>query len=147
MSDNPFLKGKVPARYIGETPVVLSPMGRPYFDANGKPLQSLALRTGDTLYINEGEARGESWWHDPRRIEDSVYVGTGKCIMDEHKNIPVDQYEQIGYEWHQGRSDFIEITSQGEPVQGSTQVVASSQISTLSSILAPQVAEDAGYIS
>jgi hypothetical protein len=146
MSDNPFLKGKVPARYVGETPIVLSPVGRPYFDANGKPLKSLALRTGGTLYVNEGEARGESWWHDPRRVEDSVRVGTGKVIMEKHEDVPADQLEQIGYEWHQGRSDFEEILPEGQ-TEIPTQVVANSQVSTLSMIIAPQVAEDAGYTS
>jgi len=58
MTDNPYLKGKVPARYIAETPIVLASMGRPYFDADGKPLESLALRTGDEIRI-EGIPGGE----------------------------------------------------------------------------------------
>jgi hypothetical protein len=138
MTDNPYLKGKVPARYIGETPIVLAKFGGPYFDADGKPLKTLALRTGDTLYINEGEARGESWWHDPRREQESVRVGTGKVKMEKHKDVPEEELEQTGYEWHMGRGDFEEILPEGQ-IELPTQVVADSQVSTLSSILAPQV--------
>jgi hypothetical protein len=145
MSDNPLLKGKVPARYIGEHSILLSPLGRPYFDAQGKPLQSLVLRKGDTLYINEGEARGESWLHDPAREKESLWLGTGKCVKEEHKDLSEDEWEILGYDHQKGRSDFIEITPDGKPVKQSTQAADPAQIKALSAIAAPLLAEDAGY--
>jgi hypothetical protein len=145
MSDNPLLKGKVPARYIGEHSILLSPLGKPYFDAQGKPLQSLVLRKGDTLYINEGEARGESWLHDPAREKDSLWLGTGKRVKEEHKDLSEEEHIALGYEWHGGRRDFIEITSDGKPVKQSTQAADPSQIKDLSAIAEPLLAEDAGY--
>lgn len=145
MNNNPLLKGKVPARYIGEHSILLSPLGRPYFDAQGKPLQSLALRKGDTLYINEGETRGESWLHDPAREKESLWLGTGKRVLPEHAGLSPEEHEATGYEWHQGRSDFIEITSDGKPVKQATQSADPSQVKTLSAIAEPLLAEDAGY--
>lgn len=147
MSDNPYLKGKVPARYIGEHGIILSPLGRPYFDAQGKPLKSLALRTGDTLYINEGEARGESWWHDPARVKDSLHLGTGKRVMAEHATLSAEEHAALGYEFHQGRGDFEEITSSGRRVEPSTQIADPKDVATLSEIAAPLLAQDAGYTS
>jgi len=138
MTDNPFLKGKVPARYISETPIILSPMGRPYFDANGKPLESMALRKGDTLYINEGEARGESWWHDPQRNKESLRLGSGKRVLPEHAGLSAEEHEFLGYEFHGGRPDFAEILPEGQ-TEIPVQVADPSQATTLSSILAPMI--------
>jgi len=138
MTDNPFLKGKVPARYISETPIVLAPFGKPYFDANGKPLESLALRKGDTLYINEGEARGESWLHDPQRVKESLRLGSGKRVLPEHAGLSADEHEQIGYEFHGGRGDFEEILPEGQ-TEIPVQVADPSQISTLSELVAPMI--------
>lgn len=145
MSDNPLLKGKVPARYIGEHSILLSPHGRPYFDASGKPLQSLALRKGDTLYINEGEARGESWLHDPAPEKESLWLGTGKRVLPEHAGLSPEEHEALGYSWHQGRPDFEEITSDGKPARQATQAADPSQVKALSAIAEPLLAEDAGY--
>jgi hypothetical protein len=143
MSDNPLLKGKVPARYIAEHEIVLSPAGRPYFDAQGKPLKSLRIRKGDTLHINESEARGETWWHDPRREKDSERIGTGKKVKAEHADLTEEERAQIGYEHHSGRGDFEEITSSGRRVEQATQVSDPTEVSTLSEVVAPQIAE--GY--
>lgn len=145
MNNNPLLKGKVPARYIGEHSILLSPLGKPYFDAQGKPLQSLVLRKGDTLYINEGEARGESWLHDPAREKESLWLGTGKCVKEEHAGLSAEEHEQLGYEFHGGRGDFEEITFDGKPVKQATQAADPSQIKALSAIAEPLLAEDAGY--
>lgn len=140
MADNPYLKGKVPARYISETPITLSSMGKPYFDANGKPLESLALRKGDTLYINEGEARGESWWHDPRREKESLRLGSGKKVLPEHADCTAEEWEQLGYEHHGVRGDFEEILPEGQE-EPPMQVIDPDQATTLSSILAPMIEE------
>lgn len=137
-NSNPLLKGKVPARYIGEHGIVLSSSGKPYFDANGKPLQSLALRKGDTLYINEGEARGESWWHDPRREKESERLGTGKRVKVEHAGLTAEEHAALGYEHHQGRGDFVEILPEGQ-TELPVQTADPAEITTLSAILAPQV--------
>lgn len=145
MSDNPLLKGKVPARYIGEHSILLSQYGKPYFDAQGKPLQSLVLRKGDTLYINEGEARGESWLHDPAREKESLWLGTGKRVLPEHAGLSPEEHENLGYEHHMGRSDFIEITPDGKPAKRTAQVADPSQVKALSMIVEPLLAEDAGY--
>lgn len=142
---NPYLKGKVPARYVGEHSVLLSPIGRPYFDARGKPLESLVLQPGDTLYINEGEARGESWLHDPAREKESLWLGTGRRVLPEHAGLSAEEHEALGYDHHQGRPDFIEITPDGKPVKQSMQSTDPSQIKALSTIAAPLLAEDAGY--
>lgn len=111
MSDNPYLKGRVPARYVGEYEVVLSPFGRPYFDADGRLLSNLRLRTGDTLYITEGEARGESWLHDPKREKPSAYLGTGKCIPDKepYQGKSEEELRALGWDYHAKRGDFEEI--------------------------------------
>lgn len=146
MNNNPLLKGKVPARYIGEHSILLSPLGRPYFDAQGKPLQSLVLRKGDTLHINEGEARGESWLHDPAREKESLWLGTGKRVLPEHAGLSPEEHEAAGYEWHQGRPDFEEITTDGKPVKQATQSADPSQVKALSAIAEPLLAEDAGYV-
>jgi hypothetical protein len=112
-------------------------MGKPYFDADGKPLESLALRKGDTLYINEGEARGESWWHDPARNKESLRLGSGKRVLPEHAD-RTEEWEQLGYEHHGGRSDFEEILPEGQE-EPPMQVIDPSQATTLSSILAPMI--------
>lgn len=111
MSDNPFLKGKVPARYIAEHEVILANFGGPYFDASGKMLENLRLRKGDTLYITEGEARGESWLHDPKRERESVYLGTGKRIPDDplYSGKSEEELRALGWDYHALRSDFQEI--------------------------------------
>jgi hypothetical protein len=143
MSNNPLLKDKVPAKYIGEHSILLSPFGKPYFDAQGKPLESLVLRKGDTLYINEGEARGESWWHDPARVKDSLHLGTGKRVFPEHAGLSEEEYEQLGYSFHGGRPDFEEITPQGKVVVQSVQ--SADQVTSITEIAEPLLAKDAGY--
>lgn len=101
--------GKVPARYIGQHEVQLAKFGAPYFDADGKPLKSLILRHGDTLMVNEGEVRGESWLHDPQRLRESLHLGSGKKVLPEHAGLSPEEWEALGYEHHSGRTDFEEI--------------------------------------
>jgi hypothetical protein len=117
MSDNPYLKGKVPARYTGEHEIILAGFGRPYFDADGKMLEDLQLRHGDTLYITEEEARGVSWLHDPARQKESLRIGTGKCVPDHPDYLGKSESDlmTLGWEYHAARSDFEEIVKPEDP--------------------------------
>lgn len=114
MSDNPYLRDKVPARYLGEHEITLAGFGRPYFDADGNMLQDLRVRKGDTLYISRSEGLGDSWWHDPKHEAESLYMGNGRRVKPEHTGLSDEELAATGYEFHHPRPDFelIDVVTQ-----------------------------------
>ncbi|SRR5579871_1470331 len=103
-------KRKVPCLYIGEHPIRLSPMGRPYFDARGRLLKKLDLVAGDTLMLPEVEVAGMTYWHDPSGVAESELIGVGKAVKAEHADIGEQEVLQaLGYEFHDGRPDFLQL--------------------------------------
>lgn len=119
---------KTPARYLGH-PVVLPAIHGPYFDGEGNLKTDLRLHAGDTLMIDESEARGDSHFIDPRHIDPPVYLGTGKVVKDEttpdgrrHADLSDAELNSIGYVFSSGRGDFEEIVSSDVAPQVSSAV-------------------------
>lgn len=100
---------KVACIYIGTTPLRLSPAGGPYYDGLGKRLASRDLMPGDTLMMSPEEVNGVTFLHDPRGVEDSEKLGAGKVTKPEHADLAPEALAVIGYDFHEGRSDFITV--------------------------------------
>jgi hypothetical protein len=108
---------KVPARYIGDREVILSPERGPYFDVQGQPLQPLlrnantglpvhGLRQGDTLMMPDVEILGSTYFVADRNTGRTLFLGAGKRILPEHQGLSYDELVQKGYEFSEGRPDF-----------------------------------------
>ena len=106
---------KVPARYVGEQSVRLPQMHGPYFDAEGKRLTKLVLSPGDTLMVYEQEVRGQTFLLDD--ATGAEFLGYGRVVKPEHQAEIADKSDEeqaeilsaIGYQFHQPRSDFVEV--------------------------------------
>jgi hypothetical protein len=121
----------IPARYIGTHEVLLDigqlkAAGRPLVNGYGEPLKPLVenavthapaygLRPGDTFMMPEGDILGKTYLHPNGQNRPSILVGTGKVVLEEHKDIPMSQLQSglveydgtlWSYEFSQGRSDF-----------------------------------------
>ncbi len=119
-------KKKVPCLYIGEHPIRLSPMGQPYYNAQGKVLHSLDLVSGDTLLLPEVEVAGMTFWHDPRGVLDSELIGVGKVVKAEHLGLEQEVLQALGYEFHEGRADFLIL--QPEQIAAATQAAPATPV-------------------
>lgn len=96
----------IPARYIGQTDIILAHFGGPYRDGNGKPLEDLVVRHGDTLMMREGEVSGFTIKFDPRGEANAEYLGIGEVVKPEDQGKERDVLLREGYQFHQGREDF-----------------------------------------
>lgn len=117
MSD-PIPANKVPARYVGPHPVLLSAAGGPYYDAEGTRRETLALRPGDTLCIYDHEAFGQTLKWDPSNNLPPLWLGPGRIVLPEHAEqardadgnprapLSDDELGAAGYEFQEGRRDF-----------------------------------------
>lgn len=109
----------VPARYIGEHAVELGG-GVKYLNIDGSKKQENYLSTGDTIMMPAEHVYGKTLWHDPHHNKPSRHVCLGRGVMDEkyndvpHKELSEEVLKQIGYEFHQPRSDFEPL----EPLEG-----------------------------
>ena len=93
---------KIPARYMHEHEGLLQQIGGPYEDGEGKRLDSLILRKGDVIMVNDHEVLGYSVLKDPRNERDMEYLGLGRVVKEEHKDLSDDELSNIGYQFHQG---------------------------------------------
>jgi len=117
---------KVPCVYIGNHPIRLSPDGRPYFDAQGLPLKSLDLAAGDTLMLPEVEVSGMTFWHDRSGALPSEFIGVGRCVKADHVDKTFEELLALGYEFHDGRADFLALPAPA-PAEAQEEAPASSQ--------------------
>jgi hypothetical protein len=163
---------RIPARYIGASPVILSQKrpGDPYLDANGLPLQpkfpgenGLRLDYGDTLMVDAVEVLGKTILvdsnPDPQKALPSLDLGAGLHLIPEHagqdwKSLVQVKFPYGGdpmvrwqYEFHLGRMDFEPIgtypdTSFSSPTPVATIAVSQSASITLSP--EPQTPDESG---
>jgi len=110
MADN-SLKGLVPARYVGDNLLQLQP-GR-YYNADGTRRDGNIVSHGDILMMPEQEIIGQTILFDPKAVRDPLYLGTGHRVLPEHQGLDGRTLSLLGYEHHEGRSDFELV--QGEP--------------------------------
>ena len=103
MADNP-LKGLVPARYVGDNLLQLHP-GR-YYNPDGSIRTSNIVSHGDILMMPEQEIIGQTILFDPKAVRDPLYLGTGHRVLPEHQGLDGRTLALLGYEFHEGRSDF-----------------------------------------
>lgn len=103
---------KVAARYVGEHEVQLFKHGGPYYDADGKRLEEMTLRKGDTLMINPQELHGMTWLIDPRLEKDPLQLGVGRVVLPEDQGKSAEELSAIGYQFHKGRQDFEPVVVQ-----------------------------------
>ena len=116
---------KIPCIYIGGHPIRLAPDGRPYFDAQGKELVQMDIVPGDTLMMPETEVAGMTYWHDPRGVAASEFIGAGRRVKTEHADKSFEELQAIGYEFHDGRTDFLALP--GPAQEASASLVAAPQ--------------------
>lgn len=100
---------KIAARYKFEHEGVLSSYGGPYKDANGKSLDSLVLRRGDTVMVNEHEVKGYTVLRDPRHEKEPEMLGIGRVAKQEHQQLSDEELHTIGYQFHQGSPMWEEV--------------------------------------
>ena len=95
----------VPARYLGYPVVLKEGQGRLY-DGDGKPLASNLLVAGMTLLIPDTELYGMTYKRSTRQGDDRTYLGPGRIIAPEDEQRSDEELAMLGYEFHEGRSDF-----------------------------------------
>lgn len=98
--------GKIPVVYVGQIPLRLSADHGPYVDGQGNPLTSRDVKPGDTLMMDEEEATGVTYWHDPLGILPSEKLGAGRVVKAEHQGLDMAMLQNLGYDFHDGRPDF-----------------------------------------
>lgn len=98
--------GKVPARYIGHHAVSLNPGMGPYYHPDGTRRTEMLLSTGDELLMEESEVLGQSYLFDPKGQRDPLYLGVGRVVLPEHKDLDAQTLAERGYEFHAGRPDM-----------------------------------------
>ena len=113
MANKPKL---VAARYIGDYPVVLSRQHGPVYapdtvDADGTivpgaRIDGTLIGKGDQVMMPAAEVLGQTYWHDPHQQTPSLYIGVGAVVKPEHAGLRRAELHAIGYDFHEGRSDF-----------------------------------------
>jgi hypothetical protein len=98
---------KVSCVYIGSAPLRLSADHGPHRDGDDKPLKSMNILPGHTLMMSEEEVNGVTFWHDPRGILPSEKLGPGRVVKAEHQGLDLETLMMLGYDFHDGRSDFL----------------------------------------
>lgn len=99
---------KIAARYIGDYPVVLKEGQGRLYDGDGNPLTSNLLNPGQTLMMNDTEVLGQTYKRPTRGQGEATFLGVGRVILPEHASRTAEELDLLGYEFHEGRSDFVE---------------------------------------
>lgn len=94
----------VPARYIGHGIGLRE--GVPYYNADGTRRESLNLEPGDEILLRDEDVYGKTLLHDPQGNRTSLYLGLGRVVLPEHKDLSDQERSDLGYEHHLGRPDF-----------------------------------------
>lgn len=117
MPDMP--EGLVPARYIGSHLVDLQQTGKQWFDIDGTPRSLLKLMNGDTVMMPAEEILGKTVLIP--KNGNPLYLGVGRVILPEHKDVPVEELGLLGYQFDAGRTDFELVESESKPSKKSKQ--------------------------
>ena len=96
---------KIPVRYIGGHSVILKDPGS-VLGLNGKPVTSGLLEHGALILMEDVEVLGQTFLEEVRGGGFLRFLGAGRVILPEHKDVPEHQLEQAGYIFHEGRPDF-----------------------------------------
>lgn len=107
-----MLDQKVPARYVGTHQVRLVGSLGPYFDADGNRKTDLTLSYGDTLMMPGAEVLG---YTQLRQGDQLLLLGLGKVVLPEDQTKDEAELAAIGYEFHQGRTDFTPVETATTP--------------------------------
>jgi hypothetical protein len=101
----------VAARYKGDYPVVLSRQHGPIRDDQGQRIDGMVIGKGDVVMLPAAEVLGQTYWHDPHHQAPSLYIGVGAVVRPEHAGLSRAELQAIGYDFHEGRSDFEAVVS------------------------------------
>lgn len=99
---------RIPAQYIGSTMLILMPGQGTGFNADGTRRDTRTISQGDILLMPEKEILGYTLLYEGDQWYD---MGVGKCVKPEHAGLAQEELVQLGYEFHQGRTDFQAIAS------------------------------------
>lgn len=133
----------VPARYIGGHVVDLSRTGKKWFNIDGTPRTDLQLFNGDTVMMPAQEVIGQTLFNDVITGK-QFYLGPGRVIKAEHQEVPEDQLGPLGYEFHDGRSDFESIEAVISPKTPKRSRQAPKEVSASLEVDISNIAEEAG---
>lgn len=95
---------RIPAQYIGTTMLLLMPGQGTGFNADGTRRTTRTISQGDILLMPEREILGFTLLY---RGEQPLDMGTGKVVKAEHAGLSEQELTQLGYQFHQGRTDFV----------------------------------------
>lgn len=119
----------VAARYIGDYPVLLSRQHGPIHNDAGERIDGTLIGKGDIVLLPAAEVLGQTYWHDPRHHLPSLYIGVGAVVRPEHAGMKRAELQAIGYDFHEGRSDFEAVNvapAQPQATQSAPQPMAES---------------------
>lgn len=99
---------RVPARYTGSYAVRLAhrDINGAVTDETGALRNNTKVRPGDIVHLRAHEVYGASYLFDPRGERDPQFLGVGKVVLPEHAQLSDAERAALGYEHHEGRSDF-----------------------------------------
>lgn len=106
----------VPARYIGSNKIHRHKLQGPGYNADGTRRESLEIKQGDVLLMPAREILGQTLLFDPRGVEGPKDLGIGRRVKPEHVALSAEQLAVLGYEFHDGRSDFELVAAENAPV-------------------------------
>lgn len=129
---------KIAATYIGSYEIVLNPAGGPYYDAQGQRLQSNILRPGETIQMEDTEVNGLTILRDPKGNLPSRLLGTGRVIRPQDSGLSPDDLDLIGYEFHEGRPDFVPYADSGASTPAPVSLEPQEQTGGVVNVSAPQ---------
>ena|SRR5882762_3019564 len=75
-------------------------------NADGTLKEGTSLEPGDEMLWRDEDVYGKTLWHDPNQNARSKYIGLGRCTMKGDEGKPVAELLEIGYEFHDPRSDL-----------------------------------------
>jgi hypothetical protein len=138
----------IPARYVGESPVILRDGQRKFLDGDGKPRATNLLSPGDTLMMPATEIYGMTFKRDTRDGPARL-LGVGRVFLPGDEDRDLAELRAEGYEFHDGRPDFVPIegdtsTAQDTPAAPAPAASAApATIATKTRKKAPQGGQDA----
>lgn len=95
----------VPARYTGYGIIDLTTTGRKeWFNIDGSKRTDMSVSHGDTLMMPDYEVLGQTFLN--LKGGKQLYLGAGKLVRKEDEGKSEEELKAIGYEFHEGRSDF-----------------------------------------
>lgn len=100
---------RVPARYIGSTPLTLAKGQGTGLGITGRRRASRAISQGDVLLMPGREVLG----YTQLRQGDNLFdLGVGRRVKPEHAELDERELGLAGYTFHQGRPDFVALSEE-----------------------------------